>query len=174
MDKPALRALAVAAMLCSIACSGVTWRNYQKSPDYRRPSDLRVVIYARGGKGSVESSLRAGELLGTALKRALSQENIGSTVVQGALDPPPAPRAELRILSWDGDSRGLRDMIGMGTGGATLVVDCAVFLPNSSAPMFRGVVFGSARDQYESSDQAIDDTARAIAKEIAAIGRASD
>ena len=62
----------------------------------------------------------------------------------------------------------------MGTSGATLVVDCAVFLPNSTAPMFRGVVLGSVHDQYESTESVFDQTARAIANEIAAIGRASD
>jgi hypothetical protein len=166
--------LIVAAALTVSACSGTTWKVYEKSPDYRVPRELHVVIYARSGQGSQEAALQAAKQLAVTVEEALRKKYIKATVVIGALDPPPPPRAELRILNWDADTRLARDLIGFGAGGATLIVECTVYLPKSSAPLFHGVVRGRVSSEYEDSESAVDDTAHAIAKEIAATERAEE
>ena len=85
------------------------------------------------------------------MKEALSKKYIKSTVVIGALDPPPPPRAELRILNWDDDSRLARQLVGIGYRGSTLIVECTVYLPRSPSPLFHGVVEGSVSSEYEDS-----------------------
>jgi hypothetical protein len=163
--------IAVAALN---ACSGTSWKTYKKSPDYRVPHELHVVIYARSGKGSQKHALQAAKQLAATVKEALRKKYIKSTVVIGALDPPPPPRAELRILNWDDDSRVARQLVGFGGEGVTLVVECTVYLSKSPTPLFHGIVEGRVSTQYEASETAVDDTAHAIANEIAAMGRAEE
>jgi hypothetical protein len=166
--------LLVLTALSVVACSGATWKVYEKSPDYRVPRELHVVIYARSGKGSQEHALLAAKQLARTLEEALRKKYIKATVVIGATDPPPPPRAELRILNWDDDSRLARQLFGVGYRGSTLVIDCAVYLPKSSVPLFRGVVEGKVTSEYEDSDGAVDGAAYAIANEIAATERAEE
>jgi hypothetical protein len=164
----------VAAALTSNSCSGTTWKTYEKSPDYRVPSELHVVIYARSGKGSQEHALLAAKRLAVTVEEALRKKYIKPTVVIGALDPPPPPRAELRILNWDDDTRVVRQLVGIGYRGSTLIVECTVYLPKSPKPLFHGVVEGRVSSEYEDSETAVDDTAHAIANELASIGRAEE
>ena len=177
-DRPAgarrLYALIVLTALSVVACSGATWNTYEKSPDYRVPRELHVVIYARSGKGSQEHALRAARQLAATLEQALRKKYIKSTVVIGATDPPPPPRAELRILNWDDDSRLARQLFGFGYRGSTLIVNCTVYLPKSTAPMFHGIVQGTVSSEYEDSETAVDSAAFAIANEIAATERAEE
>ena len=62
--------------------------------------------------------------------------------------------------------------MGIGYRGSTLIVDCAVYLPKSAAPLFRGIVQGTVTSEYEDADRAVDGAAYAIANEIAATERA--